>query len=220
MISPSPETTPATPPGAAADGNARLTALAGITLLALFIAEIVTVILGVSRVLTAHVAVGLALTPVVALKTGSTGWRFVKYYRGDRAYVRRGAPPAYLRVLGPVLVVATAGLLGSGMLAFAGPHWLHSAALTTHKTLFYPWLLILIVHTAGHFTEAMRLAAAFGSTRKARKRLSRDSPGVAADPNCRVSAGLLPGPWVPRGVRLVHTGRSEVGSPAHLGSWR
>jgi hypothetical protein len=33
-------------------------------------------------------------------------------------------------------------------------------ALTTHKTLFYPWLLILIVHTAGHFAEAMRLAVA------------------------------------------------------------
>jgi hypothetical protein len=24
------------------------------------------------------------------------------------------------------------------MLAFAGPHWLHGAALSTHKTLFYP----------------------------------------------------------------------------------
>jgi hypothetical protein len=43
---------------------------------------------------------------------------------------------------------------------------------------------------------------------------------VAADPNCRASAGLLPGPRVPRGVRLIHTGRREVGSPAHLGSRR
>jgi len=38
------------------------------------------------------VAIGLALTPVVLPKTGSTGWRFVTYYRGDRAYVRRGGP--------------------------------------------------------------------------------------------------------------------------------
>jgi hypothetical protein len=141
-----------------AAGNARLTALTGITLLVLFMAEIVTVILGVSRVLTAHVAIGLALTPVVLLKIGSTGWRFVKYYRGDRAYVRRGAPPTYLRILSPVLIAATVILLASGMLAFAGPHWLHGAALTTHKTIFYPWLLIFIVHTAAHFAEAMRLA--------------------------------------------------------------
>ena len=141
-------------------GNARLTALTGMTLLVLFTAEIVTVILGVSSVLTAHVAIGLALMPVVLLKVGSTGWRFVKYYRGDRAYVRRGAPPAYLRILGPVLIAATVVLVASGMLAFAGPHWLHGAALTTHKTIFYPWLLIFIVHTASHFAGAMRLAAA------------------------------------------------------------
>jgi hypothetical protein len=246
MISPSLDTTPATPSGGAAAGNARLTALAGITLLALFTAEIVTVILGVSRVLTAHVAIALALTPVFVLKTGSTGWRFVKYYRGDRAYVRRGAPPAYLRILGPVLIVATAGLLGCGMLAFAGPHWLHSAALTTHKTLFYPWPLFLIVHTAGHFTEAMRLATGDLLVR-ARARLAgagvvgalwpprswpvssslspspahREVPApIAAGPNCRASAGLLPGPWVSRGMRLVHIGRREVGSSAHLGSRR
>lgn len=141
-------------------GNARLTGLTGIALLVLFTAEIVTVILGVSSVLTAHVAIGLALTPVVALKIGSTGWRWMKYYRGDRAYVRRGAPPAYLRMLGPMLIAATVVLLASGMLAFAGPHWLHGAALTTHKTIFYPWLLIFIVHTAAHFAEAMRLAVA------------------------------------------------------------
>ena len=66
----------------------------------------------------------------------------------------------------------------------------------------------------------IRLSAAVGSARKARRRLSRDSPVVAADPNCRASAGLLPGPRVPRGVRLIHTGRREVGSPAHLGSRR
>jgi hypothetical protein len=141
-------------------GNGRLTALTGLTLLALFTAEIVTVILRVSSVLTAHVAIGLAIAPVVLLKIGSTGWRFVNYYRGDRAYVRRGAPPGYLRILGPVLITATVVLLGSGILAFAGPHWLHGAALTTHKTLFYPWLLILIVHTAAHFAEVIRLAAA------------------------------------------------------------
>jgi hypothetical protein len=36
------------------------------------------------------VAIGLALMPVVLLKVGSTGWRFVTYDRTDRACVRRG----------------------------------------------------------------------------------------------------------------------------------
>jgi hypothetical protein len=106
------------------------------------------------------VAIGLALLPVVLLKVGSTGWRLVKYDRTDRACARRGAFPAYLRILGPVLIAGTVVLVASGMLAFAGPHWLHGAALTMHKRIFYPWLLIFIVHTASRFAEAIRPAAA------------------------------------------------------------
>ena len=34
-----------------------------------------------------HVTIGLALIPVVLLKAGSTGWRFVKYDRGDCLYL-------------------------------------------------------------------------------------------------------------------------------------
>jgi hypothetical protein len=69
------------------------------------------------------VAIGLALTPVVLLEAGSTGWRFVTYDRGDRACARRGAPPAYLRILGPVLIAGTVVLRAGGMPVFAGPRW-------------------------------------------------------------------------------------------------
>jgi hypothetical protein len=71
--------------------------------------------------------------------------------------------------------------------AFAGPRWLHSAALTTHKTLFYTWLLILILHTAGHFAEAMRLAAA-DLLARARARL-----GGASGRRCALVASLVAG---------------------------
>jgi hypothetical protein len=98
-------------------GNARLTALTGLTLLVLFAAEVVTVILGVDQVLTAHAAIGFALAPAVLLKIGSTGWRALQYYRGNPAYVRHGAPPTALRVLGPVLIALSATLIGSGALA-------------------------------------------------------------------------------------------------------
>ena len=141
--------------------NAQLTALTGLTLLALFTAEIVTVILGVSGVMTAHAIIGIAITPVVSLKIGSTGWRFAKYYRGDRDYARRGAPPTWLRILGPLLITATLLLLGSGILAYASPRWgLHHIVLGAHKVLFYPWMLMLIAHTAAHFREAMQRAVA------------------------------------------------------------
>lgn len=67
-----------------------------------------------------HVAIGLALTPVVLLKAGSTGWRLVKDYRGDRAYIRRGAPPADLRILGPVVIAGTVVLLARSRARLAG----------------------------------------------------------------------------------------------------
>jgi hypothetical protein len=65
------------------------------------------------------VAIGLALMPVVLLKVGSTGWRLVKYDRTDRACSRRGAFPAYLRILRPVLIASTVVLVASGMLVGA-----------------------------------------------------------------------------------------------------
>lgn len=141
-------------------GNARLTAMTGLVLLVLLAAEVATVVLGVDSVVTAHVAVGLVLTPFVALKLGSAGWRIVKYYRGDGSYARRGAPPTYLRVLGALFIVLTVALLGSGLLTYLGPGALHTAAVETHKVSFYPWAAVLVVHVVAHFAEAVLLAAA------------------------------------------------------------
>lgn len=140
--------------------NSRLTALSGVLLLGLFAAEIVTDILGVRNVLTAHVVIGLMLTPPTLVKVGSTGWRMVKYYSGDPDYRRRGAPPLHLRILGPILVVLTIVLLASGILAYVGPHALHGAALGAHKVSFYLWLVALVCHVVPHFIEAVQLAAA------------------------------------------------------------
>ncbi|WP_037569109.1 hypothetical protein [Phaeacidiphilus oryzae] len=137
-----------------------MTAVGGLALLLLFGAQLVTVVLGVTQVLTAHVVIGLLLTPVVALKMGSTGWRAVKYYRGDRAYRERGAPRMYYRILGPVLTALTALLLISGLLAFLGPPAVAGAALLTHKASFYLWLAALLLHVVPHYLEAVRLAAA------------------------------------------------------------
>ena len=146
-------------------GNARLTAATGLLLLVLFTAEIVTDILGVASVLTAHVVIGLMLTPPVLVKMGSTGWRIVRYYRGDRAYVERGAPRPFLRILGPIVIVLTTVLIGSGFLAFLTHGGLHDAALKTHKVVFYIWLLAVVAHVVPHFVHAVSWAFADLSTR-------------------------------------------------------
>jgi hypothetical protein len=141
-------------------GNARLTAISGMALLLLCVGEVVTVILGAARVLTAHVVIGLVLAPVALVKIGSTGWRIVRYYRGDRAYTARGAPATYLRVLGTLLIALTIALLGSGILTFAGPSGLYHTALTAHKVSSYPWVAVLTLHTFAHFAQALQLALA------------------------------------------------------------
>ena len=50
--------------------------------------------------------VGLLLIPPVVLKLASTGYRFVRYYAGARAYREKGPPPLPLRLLAPVLVAS------------------------------------------------------------------------------------------------------------------
>src|SRR6266446_850218 len=79
---------------AGVEANARLTAMTGIVLLVLFIAEIATVLIGARRVLTLHVTLGLLLVPPVLLKIASTTWRMAAYYRGNTAYRREGAAHA------------------------------------------------------------------------------------------------------------------------------
>ena len=68
----------------------ELTAWTGILLLALFLAELVT-LLDVHGLISWHIALGALLIPPALLKTATTGWRIVRYYVGDRDYRRRGA---------------------------------------------------------------------------------------------------------------------------------
>jgi hypothetical protein len=134
--------------------------MTGLVLLVLLAAEVVTYVLGVRNVLTAHVAIGLALTPFVVLKLASAGWRIVKYYSGDSGYVQRGAPSTRLRVLGALFIVLTVVLVGSGFIAYFGPGAGHTAMVKLHNYSFFPWAIVLVVHVTAHFKEAVRLAAA------------------------------------------------------------
>ena len=74
-------------------GNERMTALAGAVLLVLILVEIVTSA-RLRTLLSAHVFVGVLLAGPLAVKIGSTGYRFLRYYTRSPAFVRRGPPRA------------------------------------------------------------------------------------------------------------------------------
>ena len=137
--------------------NARLTASNAAVLLVLLAAEGVT-ILRVRQLVTPHVFIGMLLIPPVLVKIGSTGYRFVRYYRGSPAYRRKGPPPVLLRLLGPVVVILTGVLLASGVaLLLAGPAW-SAQLLFVHKASFVLWFFAMTVHVLGHLAEVARLA--------------------------------------------------------------
>src|SRR2546423_3414414 len=140
------------------EANACLTAMTGIVLLLLFIAEIATVLTGARSVLTLHVTLGLLLVPPVLLKIASTTWRMIAYYRGNAAYREKGPPTLALRVLGPFLVVLTMLVFLSGIGLIVGLRPLHGSFLIVHKASFYLWLLALVIHVAAHSKNVVHLA--------------------------------------------------------------
>lgn len=139
------------------ESNARLTGSTAAILLVLLAAEGVT-ILRIHALLTAHVVVGMLLVPPVLLKIGSTGWRFVRYYRGTAAYRRKGPPPWPLRLLGPVVVVLTVVLFASGIYLLLDRHGLGDHLALIHKASFVLWFGAMTVHVVGHLFETARLA--------------------------------------------------------------
>ena len=139
------------------EANARLTGSTAAVLLVLLAAEGVTV-LRIGPLLKPHVFIGMLLIPPTALKIGSTGYRFVRYYTGSLAYRRKGPPPALLRLLGPLVVVLTIALMASGVaLLFAGAG-LRQNLLLIHKASFVLWLAAMTVHVLGHLLDTAKLA--------------------------------------------------------------
>jgi hypothetical protein len=135
-------------------GNQRLTAITGVVLLILLSAEVLTTLL-MGSLFGLHFFLGMVLIGPVCLKIGSTVWRFTRYYTGSAPYVRRGPPPMPQRVLGPLLVLTSAGVLGTGvMLAVSGPAlWLQKL----HQRFFYLWLIVVIIHLVHYLPKLPRL---------------------------------------------------------------
>jgi hypothetical protein len=149
-----------------AEGNERLTALTGAVLLLLLAAEGLT-ILQLRSMLTLHFFIGMLLLGPVALKAGSTIYRFARYYTGSAPYRRKGPPAPLLRLLGPVVIASTAGVFGTGIaLALAGPAGLQPW-LFLHKGSFVVWFCAMTVHVLAYLPRLPSLLAAeFGTPRR------------------------------------------------------
>ena len=139
-------------------GNARLTGAAAAALLVLLAAEGATIPF-IGQLLGPHIFIGMLLIPPVALKLGSTGYRFARYYTGSPPYKQKGPPLLVLRVLAPGVVLTTLALFGTGVaLLVDGPP--SNTLLFAHKASFIAWVALMTLHVLGHLLEVPSLASA------------------------------------------------------------
>jgi hypothetical protein len=138
--------------------NERITAFTGAPLYVLLVLIGVT-ILFLSSLLPLHYAIGLLLVPPIVLKVGSTGYRFVRYYTGDRGYRLAGAPSLILRLTGPILVAATVAVFASGIELWLFGLRFGSAWKTAHTLSAVIMIAAVGVHLAGHLRRSVVVAA-------------------------------------------------------------
>jgi hypothetical protein len=168
-VRPAPDAEPEPERFGGADGNERLTVMTGAVLLILLAAEGFT-ILRIGRLLTLHFFLGMLLLGPVVLKAGSVIYRFFRYYTGSAPYRRKGPPALLLRLVGPVLMLLTACVFGSGvMLALVGQSG-RNPWLTVHKATFILWFGAMAIHVLAYVPRLPGLlyAEARGTVQKQR----------------------------------------------------
>jgi hypothetical protein len=140
------------------EGNERLTVLTGLLLIVLLGVLGVTII-RIGQLLWLHLFLGLVLLGPVALKLGSTGYRFARYYSSDPVYREKGPPAPALRGLAPFVVFFTVAVFATGVgLLVLGPSARQPLVLL-HKASFFAWIAVTALHVFGHLPEILRLAS-------------------------------------------------------------
>jgi hypothetical protein len=189
--------------------NERLTATTATVLLVLLAVEGFT-ILSIRQMLSVHIVVGLLLIPPVGLKLLSTGYRFVRYYTGNEAYVAKGPPHVVMRLLAPLLVVSTLTVLGTGVaLLVLGPETHRDLVLGLHKVSFVVWFFVMSLHV---LVYAPRLPRAL-RTGDAWSHVSLVAGSLVAGAVLAGSAYSLAGPW-------LHRTRDQEREGAYLSVFR
>jgi hypothetical protein len=150
-------------------GNARLTAWLGMLLLLGFVVELVSLV-SLQQLIAVHLFVGALLVPMALVKTATTTWRMVRYYSRNDDYRHAGPPPLLLRLLGPLVVLTSLAVLGTGLALVAlGRDRTYEPivtaagfsvdALMLHKAAFVVWLVVTSVHTLARLVPAAQLMA-------------------------------------------------------------
>lgn len=147
-------------------GNEILTCAVAAVLTCLLLAEGVT-LLRLGPLLVPHMFIGLVLVPLVLLKLGSTGYRFVRYYAGTPAYRVKGPPLLPLRLLAPVLVAATLGVFVTGVVLLVDGHK-SNTLLLLHKASFVVWAGAFGIHFLSYLPRMLRSLGADWSARRRR----------------------------------------------------
>ena len=134
-------------------GNEILTSINAVVLLALIGVQLVTV-LALESMIRVHLFIGVALLGPVMLKLGTTGYRFIRYYSGAREYRDKGPPPALLRAVAPVFVLATIGLFASGVVMLVNGDG-EGSVRGIHVASFWAWLACLGIHVLFNGREVL-----------------------------------------------------------------
>jgi hypothetical protein len=176
------------------EGNEILTSATAIVLTVLLAVEGYTVV-NMHGLVSLHMFVGLVLIPPAALKLASTGYRFVRYYVGSRAYRAKGPPRLPLRVLAPVLVASTIAVLATGVLMLVAGHRSHTL-LFLHQASFIAFGAVFAVHFLAYVP---RVAHSLRTDWRAARREAVPGAGLramllaaAVGGGCALALALLP----------------------------
>ena len=150
--------------GGGTAGNEQLVATVGVLLIALFAVMGIT-ILRIHQLLDVHMFVGILLAAPVGLKLGATGYRFARYYSGDPAYRRKGAPKLSLRLLAPLLVLSTLSLFLSGFVLMLEGASRNPQVMLIHKASFLTWITVAGLHVLSHLPRIGKSLRALPSSR-------------------------------------------------------
>jgi hypothetical protein len=141
--------------GGGTAGNEQLTAIAGVLLLILFAVLGVTII-RIGQLLWLHLFLGVLLVGPVALKLGTTGYRFTRYYTSNPPYKQKGPPHPVLRMLAPFVILTTVVVFFTGLLLLLDGPSAPGTVRLAHKVSFFAWLAAVGVHVLGHLAELPR----------------------------------------------------------------
>jgi hypothetical protein len=136
------------------NGNELLTALTGAALIVLLGALGVTII-RIGSLLWEHLFIGVLLLGPLTLKLASTGYRFMRYYTGNRRYVEHGPPEPLPRVIAPAVVISTLVVFVTGVILLLGGPSTRSTWFPIHKISFFVWLAFTALHVLWHLPTLM-----------------------------------------------------------------